>query len=127
MDDLSTLVTKFYAVPGVLGIRARWEELSNVHIRVRYDTPEVRSAIKQVMRGRPYTLEVLQLTEEQARELDATIAATKVARVAGLKRAKERGTFGVGWGPTGDKAGAYGAAMQALREGAERVAKEPQP
>lgn len=117
MSDLGYLVAKLYGTPGVLGLRGDWEDPASVKVRVRFDTPALRASIEAVLNGQPYTLDVVPLTPERARELDDAIRTSgeRARRYRALKASG--GVLGDGWGATGARVGAYGLVLRQVREG----------
>lgn len=102
---LSVLCSRLDRVPGVLSLRASFDERALVTIRVLWDDASIRAAIARILPGRRCKLDVVRMTARQTAEYEATLAAVRMRTERNHKRARQKQQGTGGWGATGRRNG----------------------
>lgn len=102
---MSTLARRLNAIPGVLSMRACFDERVPAVVSARHDSVAIRAALSAILGTRPYQIVVPAMTAQQAAELDATIQATMRASERIGEATRARGLTHRGWCQTGYRFG----------------------
>lgn len=114
-SSLSVLCSRLDRVPGVLSLRASFDERALVTIRVLWDDASMRAAIARILPGRRCKLDVVRMTPRQAAEYEAVLATVRMRTKRNHDRARQAQQQSGGWGATGRRNGQSATIKEASR------------